>query len=74
MANNDRTDPSGNALANLHDDVHLLVRAAVTNPNVILAAHATDTAHRLAAQQLHDHPDLAALDADLDHIVGQQSD
>ncbi|MFI2620490.1 hypothetical protein [Streptomyces sp. NPDC018584] len=46
-------------------DIALLADVTIDD---VQAAHKADLAHWAREQQLHDHPDLAVLDADLDRI------
>ncbi|MFK8844724.1 hypothetical protein [Streptomyces sp. Ac-502] len=54
------------------DDLEAVTLAMLTDTSVddVLAAHTADLAAWKHEQQLHDHPDLAVLDADLNRIAG----
>lgn len=43
-----------------------------TTTDEVLAAHKADLAAWAQEQELHDHPDLAVLDADLNRIAGRR--
>lgn len=61
-------------LNNPDDEPNLryLVELAVTNPEAVLAAGAVVDEQERAEQSLRQHPDLAAVDAELDRIHREQ--
>ncbi|MEV5347155.1 hypothetical protein [Streptomyces achromogenes] len=56
------------------DDLQAELIATLTNTTIdeVRAAHREDLAAWAQEQQLHDHPDLAILDADLNRIAGRR--
>ncbi|MFC8660735.1 hypothetical protein [Streptomyces sp. NPDC057199] len=50
------------------DDINMGIIAVLTGPDAVRAAHKADLDEWACEQQLRDHPDLAALDAELDRI------
>jgi hypothetical protein len=64
------THAPANRYQGLHEeDVALLATLADTTTHAVRAAHKADLAEWAREQQLRDHPDLAALDADLNRIA-----